>query len=105
MEINDEGYIRLAIAIVKSAAKEYRQAAKHLCKYPDSKAAKDKISELEEFFLSDWCDLLCQNSATGEYILNKLKKEVASLECEGIPESSVQTTTKTKKHAFKGRRV
>lgn len=87
----DEGYMRLAIAIVQSAAKEYRQAKKHLYLHPESKAAKSQVSELESFFRSDWCGILCMSDTAGEYILNKLNKEVVSLGCEGIPIASYKT--------------
>ncbi len=57
------GYEYLAIAIVTQAAQDYRREMRRYGTSPD----------LENFFLSGWCDLLCFGKA--DLVFEKLKNE------------------------------
>lgn len=70
-----EPYVALAIAVVKSAARDYRAALRRLAKNPDSRTAKAQKASLEEFFLSDYCTLLC-SGLEGKMIIDRINKEI-----------------------------
>ena len=77
MKTDIEGaFVGLAIEIVRQAADDYRAAAKRLIRKPSSEKAKEAVEALKNFFLSDYCTLLC-SGVEGEYILEKLDKEAA----------------------------
>lgn len=73
-------YQALANAIVKTAASDYRNALKRHYKHPHLKKYANEVAELEEFFRSDWYELL--TSLDGrllvESIQRMVRKEVAA---------------------------
>ncbi len=102
-------YERLAFAIVSNAVKDYRKAATRLKKNHENYKAYLEIQRCEEFFQSEWCDMLCQGKFSGTSILNKLKEEAGD-ECYYKPKNRVsKQTVKTKKenrtHGRKSRRI
>ncbi len=65
----------LANAIIDQAVKDYRAAAQELRWCPDSKRAAAMIRDVEIFFHSAWYEQL--TNVDGDFILNRLRKEVA----------------------------
>lgn len=71
----DKAIQNLANAIIVQAAEDYRNALRG--KGYGYKPSPDKIiREIEYFFRSDWFHTLTK--VDGEYLLERLKKEVAS---------------------------
>jgi len=66
-------YESLANAIILQAVKDWRDSVKKLKKRPRFQPAMDMKEECEEFFLSDYYNIL--SSIDGEWLLNKLKEE------------------------------
>lgn len=64
----DENYNFLAQAIVELAANDYRELRRN-----ERYSTQWRIHEIEQFFLSEYGDLLCHD--LGEVILEKLKAE------------------------------
>ena len=52
----------LAAAIVKVAVSDYNRATRQLIANPEYKQALDLKQEVEQFFASNWFDLLCELS-------------------------------------------
>ncbi len=75
--IDDEAAIRLANAIVITAAKDYRTAIKKLKRNPKNKDAMAMAMECERFFRSDWYKAL--TTVDGEWLINKLRQEVVNI--------------------------
>lgn len=69
-------YEELANAIVIQAAEDYRDALRHIQKFPRSKCAKAEVEELETFFLSGWCKEL--TAVDGKKIMERIQKEQTS---------------------------
>lgn len=65
-----DGYDRLAIAIIVRAAQDYHFAKKHIGKDPNDYWAQATIDECTNFFLSDWYRMLTR--VDGRYLLDKL---------------------------------
>lgn len=63
----DDGYIKLAHAIIASAASDYRNALK--------KGKQSDLRALERFFYSGWF-LTLSGGADPDYILNQIREEV-----------------------------
>ena len=70
----DENYQRLAIAIVKQAADDWKWSAKILRKNPRNARIKAFLNETERFFRSTWCYEL--GGVDGSYILRRLQEEL-----------------------------
>ncbi len=70
----DEGYQKLAEAIIVRAADDYRRALKTYKRNPRHKKVSAEMKELEDFFRSDWFESL--SNLDGEEIMNMLCKEV-----------------------------
>lgn len=70
----DKALLNLANVIIVQAADDYRKAHKGKGYYGIS--PKKIIREIENFFRSDWFHTLTK--VDGEYLLELLKKEVAS---------------------------
>ncbi len=76
-----DGLEELGIAIITQAAEEYRKCLRRLkpglgkkkAAVSTEKKLRDRIQELEEFFLSDWFGQLTR--VDGEMILERLRKE------------------------------
>ena len=68
-------YNELANAIVMQAVKDYRKALKSLRLNSRNKKAMEEAMECEEFFRSTWYRTL--TSVDGEYLIDKLRAEVA----------------------------
>lgn len=64
----DDNYNFLAQAIVELAANDYRELRRN-----ERYSTQCRIHEIEQFFLSEYGDLLCHD--LGEVILEKLKAE------------------------------
>lgn len=75
--IDDEAAIRLANAIIVTAAKDYRTAIKKLKRNPKNKDAMAMAMECELFFRSDWYKAL--TTVDGEWLINKLRQEVVNI--------------------------
>lgn len=68
----DENYQRLAIAIVKQAADDWKLLAKIHRKNPRNARIKALLNDTERFFRSTWCYEL--GGVDGSYILRKLQE-------------------------------
>ena len=73
MEENYKAYENLANAIVKQAARDYMTALKRLKKNPYDRKKRKEVRELEEFFHSDWYELLTDVDA--DYLIRKLREK------------------------------
>lgn len=71
----EDGYERLAIAIVQTAVRDYRLYRRRLAHANayDRPVIEGRIKELENFFLSEYGDVLCFGK--GAYILELLNQE------------------------------
>lgn len=71
----EEGYERLAIAIVQTAVRDYRLYRRRLAHANayDRPVIVGRLKELENFFLSEYGDILCFGK--GAYILELLNQE------------------------------
>lgn len=67
-------YENLANAIILSAVRDYRSALKWLSKSPKSKMAAAEVDRLENFFYSQWYEML--TDVDGAYLVNRLREEV-----------------------------
>ena len=74
----DERFVweELANAIIIQAAEDWRSAMRHLQKHPSDAAAKRRMRETEEFFLSEFYMLL--TTYDGRTLLRRLKEEFKS---------------------------
>ena len=73
--MQDDPYRRLAAAIVEQAALDYQEAMEYLYENPDGRKKVDSIVEKledEEFFRSDWYQLLC--GIDGEKMIQQLRE-------------------------------
>lgn len=71
----DDPYRRLAAAIVEQATQDYQEAMEYLYENPDGRKKVDSIVEKledEEFFRSDWYQLLC--GIDGEKMICQLRE-------------------------------
>jgi len=73
MANHETGYEGLANGIIIQAAKDYRTALKKLYKNPNDSIAMDEIGELEQFFYSDWYEML--TNVDGEYMVDHLRQD------------------------------
>lgn len=71
----EDPYERLANAIVLQAVSDYRTVLQKIRKNPKNKEAVDEALRIERFFLSQWYQTL--TSVDGEYLINRLRKEVS----------------------------
>ena len=55
----NDGYERLAMAIVEMAVLDYKEALEHFSKDPWDNAARAQIKKLRRFFNSSYFTLLC----------------------------------------------
>jgi hypothetical protein len=67
-------YENLAIAIIKSVARDYLAALWKLKKNPHNKSAMQDALALERFFHSQWYG--CLTSVDGDYLIRRLREEV-----------------------------
>lgn len=81
-ELDPEGCMRLANAVVILTAKDYRKALKSLKKNPRSRVAMEKAMECERFFDGDWIKVL--TSIDGQWLKEKLREEARDNDGEGI---------------------
>ena len=72
-DMNTDGAIALANAIVISASKDYRRAVKQLKKNPKNHNAMTVAMECERFFDGDWIGCLTQ--VDGPWLKNRLRQE------------------------------
>ena len=68
-----KNYQNLANAIIIRAVEDWRDAVRRLKRKPNNKQALEEKESCEDFFLSDWFDIL--TSVRGEDLLRKLKEE------------------------------
>lgn len=68
-----DGYENLANAIVLAAVRDWRAAVKKLKKRPKHELSLQMKAECEQFFRSEWFQIL--TSVDGEVVLRKLKQE------------------------------
>ena len=67
------GYQALANAVIERAAKDYREALRHLKKRPDSRDAMKAAMDLEGFFHSArYAEL---TGIDPDYLIDRLRKE------------------------------
>lgn len=71
----EDGYERLAIAIVQTAVRDYRLYRRRLAhaNSDDRPVIEGRLKEIENFFLSEYGDILCFGK--GAFILEMLKVE------------------------------
>ena len=67
-------YQKLANAIVLLAAQDYRETLEILCQQPRNQKYIRTRAELEDFFLSDWFQLL--TSLNGSVLMEDIQREV-----------------------------
>lgn len=67
-------YENLANAIVKSAARDYRNSLKKLLINPNDYFALRSKEEAERFFFSEWYDVLTNLKPV--YLMKRIQKEV-----------------------------
>ena len=93
--LDRENWEELGIAIIVTAAEEYRKCRALLqpksgrLRIPPQgqEIIRQKMWEIEVFFLSEWfCKL---TTADGEMILERLKSEEAEDDCKGISGTSI----------------
>ena len=75
--MNQEGYERLANAVILSAVKDYRKALRRLKRRPDSRGAMDDALREERFFHSDMFSALTE--VDPDYLIRKLQGEARAL--------------------------
>lgn len=68
-----KNYQNLANAIILQAVKDWRDAVRRLKRKPNNKQALDEKASCEEFFLSEWFDIL--TDVYGPDLLRRLKEE------------------------------
>lgn len=66
-------YHNLANAIIITAANDWRKAVQTLKKYPSNTSAQKEKALCEEFFLSEYFDIL--TNVYGDDLLRRLKEE------------------------------
>lgn len=69
-----DGYERLANAIVKKAADDYRQALKDLKRNPNYPAAQHMKNDCERFFQGQW--ITCLTTVDGPWLMRRLREEM-----------------------------
>lgn len=72
--MSDEGYKRLAAAIILQAVKDFKPAYRRLKRYPNDRAAQNTVREITKFFCSDYFCLL--SDLDGPSLLNRLMREL-----------------------------
>ena len=82
----------LGLAVVTQAAEDYREVLKKLKRKPTNKTYQDEKRELDEFFNSEWCEILAGTDCT--FIPKRLELEVQKDETERIPKSSLHAEQK-----------
>jgi len=70
-----DGWEALANAIILQAVEDYREARMRLHNKPSLRKPRSVISEVEQFFHSDWFTWL--TSLDGEMLLERLKEETS----------------------------
>lgn len=73
MGFGEDGYRRLANAVIIIAAKDYRMALRKQRKNPHNKAVKTELAKIEDFFHSDRYKAL--TDVDGDMILQGLREE------------------------------
>lgn len=71
-EINDAGVMKLSVAIVRPAVREYKAAVHRLYKYPKSQTARKQVLELRDFFLSKWFGVISMGM-DGEAVIRSVE--------------------------------
>lgn len=69
-----DSYTELANAIIIQAVKDYRKALKTLKRHPRYEPARAMVTEVEEFFHSDWYRVL--TSVDGDMLIRKIRREI-----------------------------
>ncbi len=64
----------LANAIIEQAAKDYQLALRYHFKHPESPKHKQKVTEIERFFRSDWYTAL--TDVDGENLIREIRRRV-----------------------------
>lgn len=72
--IDNDGFTSLCNAIVFQAVKDYKYYATILHKNPDNEMAKHEIKMLEQFFLSQYFEML--SDMDGENLLIRLREKI-----------------------------
>ena len=73
-----DAYQNLANAIIILAVKDYKVALARYMKYPNDKLNAHEVEKLEEFFLSDWFQLL--SDLNGEQLMLDIERMVKKKE-------------------------
>ena len=66
-------YQQLANAIVAFAAKDYRKTLRWLKRNPKSASAHAELTRLEQFFRSEWYEVLTR--VDGEWLMTRIKED------------------------------
>lgn len=72
--IDQEGYIRLCVAVLKQAEKDYTSALQDLKKNPDDIEAKKLAKDCIDFYCSEVFDLYSDDD--GPSVERKIRKKV-----------------------------
>ena len=73
----DTGYRLLADAIILQAVESYRRAVRRLRKHSNNLEALRTKRTIEDFFLSDWFNTLCD--LDGKQLILDLKQQVVEV--------------------------
>lgn len=73
----DNGYRFLADAIILQAVEDYRRAVRKLRKHSNNLEALRTKRTIEDFFLSDWFNTLCD--LDGRQLLFDMKQQVVGV--------------------------
>lgn len=65
-------YVNLANAIIEGAAKDYRKVLKALARWPKNQVAQAEKTSLENFFHSQWFELL--SDLDGDVLMKQIQK-------------------------------
>ena len=69
-----DSYTELANAIIIQAVKDYRKALKTLNRHPRYEPARAMVTEVEDFFRSEWYRTL--TSVDAEMLMRKIRREI-----------------------------
>jgi hypothetical protein len=74
-DMNTEGCLKLAEAVLQGAAEDYIHARRAVIAHPNSKDAQEHFKICQAFYRSDWFAALSGGVIDGETVMRRLNKE------------------------------
>lgn len=74
-DMNTEGCLKLAEAVLQGAAEDYIHARRAVVAHPNSKDAQGHFKTCQAFYRSDWFVALSGGVIDGETVMRRLNKE------------------------------